>query len=313
MNDVILLLSKDLFIDCNKKALTIFGCTRENIIGKTPSQLSPPTQPDGRNSQEKATELIERALSGKPQIFEWQHSQLDGTIFDAEVSLNTIDLGGKIYTQVIIRDITQRKQYDQSLKMSLAKLRKATGGIIDIIVMAVEMRDPYTAGHQKRVASLARSIAKEMGLTEESVDSIRMAGIIHDLGKISIPAEILTRPRKLTPTEYDLVKTHPQIGYDMLKDIVFPWPIAQIVHQHHERLNGSGYPRGLKQADILLEARIIAVCDVVESMASHRPYRPALGIDKALEEITINKGVFYDATVVDTCLRLFRQKGFSFD
>jgi PAS domain S-box-containing protein len=313
VNDAIFLMSKDVFVDCNEKALTVFGCSREDLIGKTPSMLSPPTQPDGRNSHEKAAEIIDKTLSGKAQFFEWEHSKLDGTVFDTEVSLNTIELGGKIYTQAIVRDVTQRKQYDQSLKMSLAKLRKATGGIIDVIVMAVEMRDPYTAGHQKRVASLARSIAKEMGLTEEIIDSIRMAGIIHDLGKISIPAEILTRPRKLTESEYDLVKTHPQIGYDILKDIVFPWPIAQIVHQHHERLNGSGYPKGIKQADILLEARIIAVCDVVESMASHRPYRPALGIDKALEEITTNKGILYDAAVVDTCVRLFRQKGFSFD
>jgi PAS domain S-box-containing protein/putative nucleotidyltransferase with HDIG domain len=313
VNDAIFLMLKDIFIDCNEKALFIFGCTREDIIGKTPWKFSPPTQPDGKNSQEKAMEIIRMTLSSKTQFFEWKHSKLDGTLFDAEVSLNSIEFGGKTYIQVIVRDITQRKQYDQSLKMSLAKLRKATGGIIDVIVMAVEMRDPYTAGHQKRVASLARSIAKEMGLTEESVDRIRMAGIIHDLGKISIPAEILTRPRKLTETEYDLVKTHPQIGYDILKDIAFPWPIAQIVHQHHERLNGTGYPKGLKQADILLEARIIAVCDVVESMASHRPYRPALGIDMALEEIIKNKGILYDAEVVDTCVRLFIKKGFSFD
>jgi PAS domain S-box-containing protein/putative nucleotidyltransferase with HDIG domain len=313
MNDAIFLVSKDVLIDCNEEALTIFGCAREDIIGKTPSMFSPPTQPDGRNSQEKTMEMINTALSGKSHVFEWKHSKLDGTVFDAEVSLNAIELGGETYLQAIVRDITQRKQHDQSQKMSLAKLRKATGGIIDVIVMAVEMRDPYTAGHQKRVASLARSIAKEMGLTEESIDCIRMASTIHDLGKISIPAEILTRPRKLTETEYDLVKTHSQVGYNILKDIEFPWPIAQIVHQHHERLNGTGYPQGLKQADILLEARIIAVCDVVESMASHRPYRPALGIDKALEEITKNKGILYDAEVVDSCVRLFKNKGFSFD
>ncbi|MBS1238507.1 MAG: hypothetical protein H6R39_167, partial [Deltaproteobacteria bacterium] len=313
VNDAIFLVSKNVLIDCNEKALTIFGCTRKDIIGKTPDAFSPPTQSDGRNSQEKITEMIQTALSSKSHVFEWKHSKLDGTVFDAEVSLTSIKLGEETYLQAIIRDITQRKQYDQSLKMSLAKLRKATGGIIDVIVMAVEMRDPYTAGHQKRVTNLARSIAKEMGLAEETIDCIRMAAIIHDLGKISIPAEILARPRKLTETEFDLVKTHSQIGYDILKDIEFPWPIAQIIQQHHERLNGTGYPKGLKQADILLEARIIGVCDVVESMASHRPYRPALGIDKALEEITKNKGILYDAEVVDTCVLLFRQKGFSFD
>ncbi len=313
LNDAILLLSKNIFVDCNEKALFIFGCARKDIIGKTPFLFSPLTQPDGRNSQEKAMEMIQTALSNKSHAFEWKHSKLDGTLFDAEVSLNSIELGGETYLQTIVRDVTQRKQYDQSLKMTLAKLRKTTGGIIDVIAIAVEMRDPYTAGHQKRVASLARSIAKEMGLSEEMIDCIRMAGIIHDVGKISIPAEILTRPRRLTETEYDLVKTHSQIGYDILKDIEFPWPIAKIIQQHHERLNGTGYPKGLKQSDILLEARIIGVCDVVESMASHRPYRPALGIDTALEEIIKYKGILYDAEVVDICVRLFRQKGFSFD
>ena len=211
----------------------------------------------------------------------------------------------------VTRDITDRKQASMELQISLEKLKKAMGGIIQAMALTVEIRDPYTSGHQQRVADLARSIAQEMGLSEDQADGLRMAGIVHDLGKIAVPAEILSKPTKLTNLEFSLIKTHPQISYDILKDIDFPWPIAEIILQHHERLDGSGYPQGLMGANILLEARILVVADVVEAMASHRPYRPALGIDAALEEIEKNKGVLYDPMVVDTCLRLFREKGFS--
>jgi putative nucleotidyltransferase with HDIG domain len=178
------------------------------------------------------------------------------------------------------------------------------------LVSAVESRDPYTAGHQSRSANLARAIALEIGLAQETIEGIRMAGIIHDIGKLSIPAEILSKPTKLTEIEFALMKEHSRSGYEMLKDVESPWPLAEIVYQHHERINGSGYPRNLKGDEILIESRILAVADVVESMASHRPYRPTLGIEAALEEIEKNRGILYDHAVADACLRLFRHKGY---
>jgi len=207
---------------------------------------------------------------------------------------------------------TELKKAKETLSYSLDKLRKATRFIIDVIVMAVETRDPYTSGHQKRVTDLARSIAMEMNLTPEIIDGIRMAGLIHDLGKISIPAEILGLPRYLNNVEYSVVKTHPEIGYQILKDIDFARPVALMIYQHHERMNGSGYPQGIKGGEILLEARILAVADVVEAICTHRPYRPALGIDKALKEITQHRGVLYDPEVVDVCIKLFGEERFKF-
>jgi PAS domain S-box-containing protein len=186
-----------------------------------------------------------------------------------------------------------------------AKLQQTMNGIIQTIALIVEMRDPYTAGHQNRVGDLAAAIAAEMQLSSETIEGVRIAGIIHDLGKIAVPAEILSKPGKLSVNEYNLVKMHPQVGFDMLKNIEFPWPLAQIVFQHHERMNGSGYPQGLKAKQILLEARIIAVADVVEAMSSHRPYRPSLGYAIAKDEIFKNKGTLYDAEVVDACLHAF--------
>jgi putative nucleotidyltransferase with HDIG domain len=178
------------------------------------------------------------------------------------------------------------------------------------MVSAIEIRDPYTSGHQIRSADLALAIASEMGLPQDKIDAIRMAGSIHDIGKLSIPAEILSKPTKLLEIEFALIKEHARKGYEMLKDVESPWPLAEIVYQHHERMDGSGYPRNLKGEEILIEARILAVADVVEAMASHRPYRPGLGIDASLNEIEKNRGIFYDDAVADTCLRLFREKGF---
>ncbi len=213
---------------------------------------------------------------------------------------------------ITVEDITEKRRTEEELKKSLAKLRKSLIDTADALSAAVESRDPYTAGHQRRVTQLACAIAREMGLPEEQIEGLKIAGLLHDIGKISIPSEILSKPAKLNEIEFELMKSHPSVGYEILKKIDFPWPVAEIVLQHHERLNGSGYPQGLKGDDILLEARILGVADVVEAMSSHRPYRPALGIDKALEEISKNKGILYDPQVVEACLKLFSEKKFKF-
>jgi PAS domain S-box-containing protein len=231
----------------------------------------------------------------------------------ADVNSVAISWDGKAATLNFATDITDRKLAEKELQRTLESLRNAVGATIQVMVSAVEIRDPYTAGHQIRSANLARAIATEMGLPQEKIDGIRMVGSIHDIGKLSIPAEILSKPTKLSEIEFSLIKEHSYRGYEILKDVESPWPLAQIVYQHHERMNGSGYPRNLKGDEILMEARILAVADVVESMASHRPYRPALGIDAALEEIEKNNGTLYDNTVADACLRLFREKGFQLE
>jgi len=219
--------------------------------------------------------------------------------------------GHVIAADVVANDIPERKKAEEKLRLTLESLRNAHGATIQVMVSAIEMRDPYTSGHQIRSADLARAIATEIGLSKEQIDGIRLAGSIHDIGKLSVPAEILSKPAKLTDLEFSLIKEHSLIGYEMLKGVESSWPLAQIVYQHHERMNGSGYPRNLKGDEIIIEARIMAVADVVESMASHRPYRPSLGIEAALEEIEKNKGILYDDTVADVCLRLFREKDYS--
>jgi PAS domain S-box-containing protein/putative nucleotidyltransferase with HDIG domain len=213
--------------------------------------------------------------------------------------------GDHLYSIHFMEDITERK-------LALNRLQQSLEGTVHAIAAAVEMRDPYTAGHQRRVAHLAKAIAEQIGLDEERINGLSLGAEIHDIGKIHLPAEILVKPTKLTDTEYELIKEHSQIGYDILKDIDFPWPIADIAHQHHERMDGTGYPQGLKNDKICLEAKIVAVADVVEAMASHRPYRPALGIDVALKEISEKKGKFYWPDAVDACLKVFAE-GFAFE
>lgn len=196
------------------------------------------------------------------------------------------------------------------LKVNLGKLQRAMEGIVQAISVAVEMRDPYTAGHQQRVANLAATVAAEMGLNADDVYGLRMASVIHDLGKITVPAGILAKPGRLSELEYELIKNHVRAGYDILKQIEFPWPLADIILQHHERLDGSGYPQGLKDGQIMLQARIIAVADIFETIASHRPYRPSLGLQRAVDELKKYKGTQLDDHVVDVFLKLVRQNRF---
>lgn len=208
--------------------------------------------------------------------------------------------------------VLETRRSEDYLQSTLDRLERSLEGTFRAMSLTLELRDPYMAGHQQRVSSLAVAIAQEMNLPWEKTEGLRFAGIIHDIGKIAAPAELMTKPSRLTKTEFQLVKDHPRVGYEMVKDIAFPWPVAHIILQHHERLDGSGYPEGLIGDAILPEARVLAVADVVEAICSLRAHRPALGIEKALEEIRKGRGIRYDTRVVDACIRLFREGRFSF-
>lgn len=227
--------------------------------------------------------------------------------FDDEVTNFLVEVANDIALGV------HTLRLDKRLHATLESLRKSLDGTVETIARMVELRDPYTAGHERRVAQLACAIGREMGLPERQLEGLRVIGYLHDIGKIAVPAEILSKPGRLTQIELLMVRAHARLGCDILKDVEFPWPVAQAVLQHHERLDGSGYPQGLNGEDIILEARILMVADVVEAMSSHRPYRPALGLASAMEEIAANRGKFYDERVVDTCIRLVTEQGFNFD
>ncbi|MBP1734143.1 MAG: domain S-box-containing protein/HDIG protein [Deltaproteobacteria bacterium] len=214
--------------------------------------------------------------------------------------------GTILYYEGTIEDITSRKSAEESVK----QLKQTLLGTLHALSRSIEIREPGITGHHRRVSNLGSAIARAMGLADDMAESIRVAGLVHDIGNMSVPSEILSKPGRLTELEYNFVKLHPRSGYDILKETGLPYPVAEIVLQHHERMNGSGYPQGLKGKEMLLEARVLAVADVVEAMASPRPYRPAMGIDAALEEIRKNKSTLYDAQVVDTCLTLFKFKKF---
>lgn len=294
----------------NDAAERIFGYSAAEAVGRHASFIVPEgfkAQVDqvwadlmaGRGGQRSTNENMTK--DGRVIFCEWYNTAL------ANGDGRTIGVAS------LAQNVTQRHLAEASLREGLTKLRTTLKASIDSLASAIEMRDPYTAGHQERVTRLARAIAVEMGLGDERVEAIEIAGVIHDLGKLYVPAEILSKPTKLTDLEYAMIKMHAQAGYTILSKIDFPWPIAKIVHQHHELINGSGYPQGLAGKEILLEARILCVADVVEAMSSHRPYRPALGIRAALEEIAQKQGLLYDREVVDACQRLFREKQFKFE
>jgi len=292
------------FVRFNRAGEDLIGYSRDDLLGKNDYDFFPKDQADwftnmdrdvlrGKNIVDIPEEALQTRNKGE-RILHTKKVPIIGANGEPEYLLG------------ISEDITERKQREEAL-------RKSINGIVHAMALTVETRDPYTSGHQVRVAKLATMIAREMNISQDKVDGIIMAADIHDIGKISVPAEILSKPSRLTDIEYELVKIHPEAGYNIIKDIEFPWPIATMVLQHHERMDGSGYPKGLKGEEILPETRILSVADVVEAIASHRPYRPAYGIDVALEEISNKKGILYDTAVVDACLRVFNEKGFKFD
>jgi PAS domain S-box-containing protein/putative nucleotidyltransferase with HDIG domain len=293
------------YVDVNDLYVHALGYTREELIGRTSSDINLWVDITERDTMVK--ELLQ---TNKVTDFEIHFRDKKGNIHLGLTSAALLKIGGNTYILSQTQDITERKQIEKDLQYTLLRLKKAIGTTIQVLVTVLESKDPYTAGHQNRTANLATNIATDMELPQEKVEGIRMASIIHDIGKLSIPSEILTKPSKLMNVEYAIIKEHCRNGYEMLKDIESPWPLAEIVYQHHERMNGTGYPRHLKGDEILLEARILSVADVVEAMASHRPYRTSLGLEVALEEIEKNRGILYDAFVADTCLKLFREKDY---
>lgn len=288
-------------LNWNPAAEKMFGFDKDEVFRRTIGML--------------ATKVIKGIVSNGRWIGELNFIRKNGSEGVCETSL--LPLRDEHSTMIAVlgvcRDITERRRSAEILQRSYDRLRETFIATVNTLASTIEMRDPHTAGHQRRVTILACAIAEDMGLTEDQFDGLRMAGLIHDLGKITVPAEILSKPGRINEIEFSLIRYHPQICHDILKTIELPWPVAKIVLQHHERLNGSGYPQGLKGDEIMIEARILAVADVVEAMASHRPYRPALGIELAFEEITTGKGILYDSEVVDACVRLFSEKNFSFD
>jgi PAS domain S-box-containing protein len=294
----------------NRNAKRIFG---SDIIGKPCFHAC-----HGKNKPCRDSSMcIAKKAFRHGQVKKHEAEAMDGSgrkmFFSGSARVISRDSDGTPLAVVrIYNDITEQKKTEQELKQSMLQLRKNLTGTVQAMAMTVETRDPYTAGHQRRTSDIARGIAQKMGLPGKQVDGIRMAGVIHDLGKISVPAEILSKPGDIGQSEFSLIKHHPQTGYTILKGIDFRWPVAEIVRQHHERMDGSGYPYGLSGEDILMEARVIGVADVIEAMSSHRPYRPALGIDKAFDEIVQHKGELYDADVVDAAVELYTGKQFDF-
>lgn len=297
--DAIMILNEVGFIDCNPATLKIFGCSnKSDFIGKHPSQFSPALQSGDQDSKYLANQRISAALEHGTNRFEWMHNRLDGSVFPAEVLLVAFESDNQKLLQATVRDITDKKNEEMALDQAFTD-------IVTTMSKTMELRDPYTAGHQSRVASISCLIAKQLGLDERRTKGLNMAALVHDIGKIAVPAEILTKPSKLSEFEERLLEEHPQHSYELLKDIKFEWPIADFVRQHHERIDGSGYPLGLIGDQITLEAKILGVADTIEAMSTHRPYRPALGLTNALQEIKSQSGIKFDPRVVEAALHLF--------
>lgn len=313
-HDVILQLDRQgRVVFANPATYTVFGYDPDEFVAD-PSFLESIILPSSREKYHRVRDQFEAAGVLTEGVDEWMWTRKDGQRVCTENILTNLadDEGQIIGFQLIARDITEKKEAAVELRRSYEKLRRVLWQTVHSLASAAEMRDPYTGGHQQRVAQLARRIAIELKLPQTQAEGIFLTGLLHDIGKINVPAEILSKPGELADIEMEIIKTHSQVGYDILKTVEFPWPVAQCVLQHHERLDGSGYPAGLLADEILLEAKILSAADMVEGMASHRPYRPARGLDSALEELARQRGVRFDPDVVDACLKVFRSGKFSF-
>jgi PAS domain S-box-containing protein/putative nucleotidyltransferase with HDIG domain len=291
----------------NPRALHILGYSDDDdLTGVAPLEMIA-----AKDSELFATEIkkLERREINKLELV-FSAIRKDGATIDVSTNSAIATYDSRPAIIGLLQDMSDRKVAEDQIRRYTKQLEHTFIQTVGLATTLSEMRDPYTAGHEQRVAEIAVAIGREMDLSEDRLEGLRVGGYLHDVGKMSVPVEILTKPTKLSTNEYLLIKEHAQAGYNVLKNVDFPWPVALIALQHHERIDGSGYPQGLKGDEIILEARITAVADVVESMASHRPYRAALGLDKALEEIERGRGTDYDAEVVSACLRLFREKGY---
>ena len=270
----------------NPRAAQIFGYQPEEAVGRPVRDFV------CEGDWPKLDENIRRRLAGEiaNAQYEFKGRRKDGSVVMIGGHGTTATLKGRRIIIGVLQDVTDKLRAEETIRDYIARLERSILGTVNAVSSMVELRDPYTAGHERRVGELAAAIAIEMGLSEEETNGLRIIGLLHDIGKISLPAEILSKPSRLTPLEYEMVKLHPQLGYDILKAVDFPWPVAQTVLQHHERFDGSGYPQGLNGEEIVLQARIIAVADTVEAMASHRPYRPGYGVEAALKEIEEKAG-----------------------
>jgi PAS domain S-box-containing protein/putative nucleotidyltransferase with HDIG domain len=304
----VVIIQNEVYTFVNRAMADITGHDVDELVGMPFLNIFTPAY------RKVVMQRYKRRMSGRKvlPLYEAQVLCKDGTIKDVEIAFGIITINKQAADMGYIRDITARKRAEEELNKSFERIQRRLEETVNALASMTEKRDPYTAGHQQRVTQLARAIAEEMELPESQVEGTVVAATLHDIGKIYEPAEILSKPDILTEIEMLMMKVHPDVAYEILKNIDFPWPVARIVRQHHERYDGSGYPDGLKGEEILLEARIIAVADVVEAMASHRPYRSALGIEQALEEIINNRGILYDPKVVDACLQVFRERGFVF-
>jgi PAS domain S-box-containing protein/putative nucleotidyltransferase with HDIG domain len=303
-----------LILQANLTAATLLGVARGALVQRPFSGFI-------SKEDQGVYHLLRKQLfeTGEPQVCDLRMLKLDGTQFWVHlVATAAQDADGAPVCRVVLTDIDERKHNEHELieskeriQRQVVQLQSAFMSTVEVATSLSERRDPYTAGHERRVGKIAAAIGAELGLGEHDQEGLRVAGYLHDIGKITIPAEILSKPGKLSLIEFKLIQGHAQSSYEVLKDVKFPWPVAQVALQHHERMDGSGYPQGLKGEAILFEARILAVADVVEAMSSHRPYRAGLGVEAAMAEIEAGKGTRYDSTVAGACLKLFREKGYT--